>query len=328
MMRFLITADWQISPNPRDSYRWTNLIQIAGLIEKYKATALLILGDLTEEKNCHSDVLVNELTELLYLFSCMCPVYILQGNHDAVDFIHPAYFHFLHNIQNIHWISCPTRKLGCLFLPFTHTPEKDWTTNLFEPKPDWIFAHQTFANAVTEGGFQLRGIPLDLLPAGSRVISGDIHKPQELTDGQRTVTYVGSPYLVDFGDDFEPRVLIVNDNSMCSIPMTGPQKRLLDLGVGNDPPWPNPGDIIKVRYQLNAHEREHWPEIKARIRKELEARGCEVFVIQPIAPPSAPLSARTSRRPRSDEQIMRDFAKRQKVPDPTLGVGLEIVKAT
>jgi DNA repair exonuclease SbcCD nuclease subunit len=332
----LITADWQLSSNKRDAYRFDNLLQLVDIIEKHKPSHLLILGDLTEEKNYHADQLVNDIVELLYNIACLCPIIVLEGNHDAAG--DQAYFEFLRRVTNVTWVDRPTRmtldKMGCLFLPATNNPEKDWAhPTIFGNLPHWIFAHHTFATVETESGFHLRGTPLDLLPIGAHVISGDIHTPQFITDNQRSVTYVGAPYSVDFGDDFAPQVLLVDGKTILEVPMVGAQKRLLDIDYGFNPHQAahpiNQGDIVKVRYQLKADERERWPQIKADLRKKIESWGCTVYAVLPIAPPAATLSVRSaSRQRRSDEQVLEDFAKRQKVPGPILEVGLEIVKTT
>jgi DNA repair exonuclease SbcCD nuclease subunit len=232
-MSALVIADLHLSVKARDEYRFAAMQTIASLIEKHKPRALIILGDLTEEKDYHPATLVNDVSDVIYSFAQLCPVYILMGNHDYTSADCP-FFHFLRRIKNVHWITKVSRidmtvwGLGdCLFLPHTRDWKTDWAKlpHLEEVDDlDFVFAHNTFEGAESEHGKRLSGIPLEALPNGIPVISGDIHTPQ--TIGQ--VTYVGSPYRVDFGDTFEPRALLLGRGGrMTTLPVTGTTKRLL-----------------------------------------------------------------------------------------------------
>lgn len=335
-MTVLVTADLHLSANPRDVYRFKAMEYLAGLVEKHKVETLLILGDLTEEKNYHSATLANDVVDLIFNLSCMCPVFILRGNHDYTDADCP-YFFFVRHMDRVRWINKPTlsqisKEMACLFLPHTTNYKKEWVGAVLGEQHwkdiNWVFAHNTFEGASTEHGHRLHGIPTTIFPADDvEVISGDIHTPQQIG----CVTYVGSPYTVDFGDSFEPRVLLLTADKMKSIPMLGPQKRLVELDASTLQGWECDhlfkDDIVKVRYALQEAERDHWPEIKDQIKSRLIANDCIPFLIQPVLEKSTQKKVLTaSHRSKSDEQVVKDFGKQFKVPEPTLETGLELMR--
>ncbi len=327
-MTVLVTADLHLSENLRDAYRLWAMGRIAQLIEQYHVETLLILGDLTEEKDFHSASLTNTVVEIMFDLSCLCKVMILRGNHDYTREDCP-YFHFLRRLEGVAWINQPCARhvagLGnCLFLPHTRNHQKDWVSIGLLDKPYvWTFAHNTFAGALTEHGKRLSGIPTSIFPRGTCVISGDIHVPQTLGP----VTYVGSPYSVDFGDEFEPRLLLLSGGEMESIPFPGPQKRLLTFSKGYDLTEikANPGDLLKVRYQLASDERENWPEIKATIRQSLAEMGLDIHLIQPLMEMGQQKHAVAPVR-KTDEALVQQFAAQAGVSDPVLETGLQLLQ--
>lgn len=322
-MPALVTADLHLHASSKEAYRFAAMEHIAELIEKYKCDSLIILGDLTHAKNFHSDVLVNDVVDLLYNFSCLCPVYILQGNHDYVTEDCP-FFHFVRRLAKVRWFNQPAMAdvegIGrCSFLPHTRDWKKTWAGVMdFWYEAEWIFAHNTFDGAVTETGKRMRGIPTNIFPKDVPVISGDIHKPQQLD----CVTYVGSPYLIRYGDDFDPRVLLVDGGKMKSYPMPGPQKRLIEISspdeIGDF--TFGKGDMIKVRYRLKAKDRDKWPEIKEAIKRDLPGA-----IVQPVMEPSQlPVVEHIGLK--EDEQLVREFGEQQQVSKATLATGFELLK--
>jgi hypothetical protein len=227
LMTALAIADLHLSEKARDEYRFAVMDNIATLIEKHSVSTLMILGDLTESKDYHPATLVNDVVDIIYSFSCLADVIILTGNHDYTQTDCP-FFHFLRRFKRVRWVNKVTMldlDIGqCLFLPHTRDWETEWALVGDTPDLDWIFAHNTFEGSETEYGKKLSGIPTDIFPRGVKVIAGDVHTPQTVGP----VTYVGAPYLIDFGDSFVPRALLLkSDGSMKSISLPGPQKRLL-----------------------------------------------------------------------------------------------------
>jgi predicted phosphodiesterase len=325
-MTALAIADLHLSAKTRDEYRFAVMKQIAELIEKHKVAELLILGDLTEEKDFHAATLVNDVVEIIFSLSQFCKVYILRGNHDYTSADCP-FFHFLRRLKHVRWINKVTRldlSIGhCLFLPHTREWEKDWALFPHLAEVDWVFAHNTFEGAETEHGKKLSGIPTDIFDE-TRVISGDIHTPQTLG----SVTYVGSPYTVDFGDAFEPRALLIERDGFTSIALPGPQKRLIEASAAAGlPTWvAKPGDIVKVRYTLLPDEQDRWHEIKARIRSECEEAGFTIHLIQPVTTTKKRSVLIQRAEAKSDERLVREFGRQSKVSKGTLEAGVGFLK--
>lgn len=333
-MRALVIADLHLSAKQRDAYRFDVMSRIAGLLEAKKADYLIVLGDLTEEKDYHPAPLVNDIVDIIHSFSQFCEVIVLLGNHDYTRRDFP-FFRFLRRLKRVRWINSVTRldlgKADCLFLPHTRDYRKDWAKLPHIEEIQFIFAHNTFEGAASEHGKRLSGIPVDFFEEGEApVISGDIHTPQTLGP----VTYVGSPYTVDFGDDFEPRALLLDwydhrDYRIESIPLPGPQKRLIDIttadierlrsGAGYEFAE---GDIVKARITLKPEEQEKWGTIREKVRRELTELGVEVHLVQPITTARVKRLKMEPAQAKSDEAILREYGKGAKVPEATLKVGL------
>ena len=299
---------------------------IAGLLEQHKVETLIILGDLTEQKDHHGAGHVNDVVELLYCLTQFCPVIVLRGNHDYVDADAP-FFMFTRRLERLTWVNKPqlinVQGLRAWFLPHTMNYVRDWA-NLDWDLSHLIFAHQTFQGASIGRDLRLEGIPMKVIPSGRLVISGDIHVPQYLSP----VLYTGSPFTVDFGDDFEPRVILLkSEREWQSIPVPGAQKRLLVLGsdgVGVQG-FANPGDIVKIRCRLEPADQEHWPEIKSQIRQAFA--HCQIYAIQPEYDSKPSIAPVTPGLVKTDQQVVRDFAKQVKWSQSVLETGLDLCGA-
>lgn len=325
-MTTLVTADLHLSENPRDGYRFQFLEGLPDLVRRLGARRVVILGDLTEAKDAHRAPLVNRIADSLAKLAEEVSVYILRGNHDYVIAEVPFY-RFLSHLRNIRWINQPTvlklRGLGdCLFLPHTNNLE-DWANLAFDEHA-WTFCHQTFEGAAAGHGRQLTGVPV---PGGAfRVVSGDIHVPQKLS----RITYVGAPYHVDFGDDYEPRVLLLDGNKMRSVPCNGPQKRLVEVSsVGDLAPAGGsvrPGDIAKVRVHVSQEELAARSKIRAAVREWADNAKVVLHAVQLVAG-EGPKQKKT-RQPdrRSDEDLVREYVAARGGGKATLQVGLKLIE--
>lgn len=322
-MTTLVTADWHLNDNPRDAYRHAAMKTLRRMASEHKVSRTIILGDLTDEKDRHSSELVNDVVEHLYQLSKMCPVIVLRGNHDYVVADDP-FFGFVGHLPDVLWINNPTKitfeDLGqCLFLPHTRNYKKDWTGVSLEGH-DWVFAHNTFDGACTEHGRELRGIPRDIFPfLRDYVISGDVHVPQQL----KPINYVGAPYTIDFGDDYTPRVLLLTGDSATSVPVPGAQKRLIDE---KGTPHVNPGDIVKARVGIKAEQYADWPTIRQEWKDWAEGRKVILYSIHPVVEQKQTSVKKQIRdMAKSDEQILRSYAKGQQLDDSTIKTGLKLL---
>ncbi len=325
----LLTGDLHLSENPREAYRFQFMEWlIAEVRRQSKIEYLIILGDLTDEKDRHAAALTNEICRYIHELSKMVTVIISKGNHDYLLADCP-FFQFLSRIKNVHWVNDPRTMdldgIGALFLPHTRQYERDWAGWLNQ-RHDIIFAHNTFAGAM-DNGHELKGIPLSVFPKNARVISGDIHTPQTIALGTGgSLIYVGAPYTIKFGDSHDGRVLLLNTNmSMKSIPYHGPQKRLFDIDtVGQLKKLEiTKGDLVKIRIALKSDQYDEWPKMRETIRDWAAERGV-ALTLSPIMERKPRTYVKTDTK--SDEQLVRTFAKRTDMSKSILGTGLEFLK--
>lgn len=362
-MTILISSDWHLNDKPRDRYRhdWVRN-ELPRLIDKHEVATLLMLGDMTDEFDNHPASLVNEVIDHLTCinmsdcvvcggggfsspgtgYNNVCDecggqrqrpvsIYLMRGNHDYVDPNCP-FFKFTAAIPRVTWINEPrlieidgTRML---FLPHTRDYKKDWADVDFS-KADICFAHNTFDGTISESGMQLEGIPPSAIPEDLPVISGDIHKRQDV----KHITYVGSPYTIDFGDSYKPRVLVLTDGKVKSIACSGAQKRLIVTDIGKDQAFKCldglGDDIVKLRVTVSKNEQENWPTIKRQIAEEAIKRGVRLHAIEAVMDGPTSTSKRykaPTDKPRRDDEVVTAYCKSRKVADELLEVGLEIVK--
>jgi DNA repair exonuclease SbcCD nuclease subunit len=319
---------------------------LVGILERRKPDALVILGDLTEDKDRHSANLVNMIVRELSEMASVVPIAILMGNHDYLNEGHP-FFAFVRHIPNIEWIGKIStgamlkgpkfRSIfdGCLFLPHTRNHERDWADLINPGKASAetafglrfdqyrvVFAHNTFNGAEVGWGRKLEGIPLDIFPKKTRVVAGDIHRPQTLGP----VTYVGPPYTVNFGDDYKPRMLSITGDLVSVSVDAWPQKRLLEISDVKELPKAKEGDIYKVRVQVGTLV--DWANIHQMVRDWAAEQGVILYRCEPIMTHrvvNKRVRVDASEGP-TDEKLVRQYAKRHTLEDKTLAVGLELLK--
>lgn len=358
-MTVLVTADLHWSDNPRDDYRHRFVDWLVATCRKEDASALFILGDLTEQKDEHRAWLVNTVVDHISRLARTCPVVLVRGNH---DFLNPdwPFFRFVERINGVTWINDPISSdewhiryserdpafprppplkdlASFLILPHTTNPDRDWDGRMYRagmPKGvdnhySWIFTHNTFEGASYGRGDAAKGISLDWFDKQDRVISGDIHVPQKLGP----VTYVGAPYLVDFGDDYEPRILALGRAAKAieSITCPGPQKRLVEITslrqLSTIKANVEKGDIVKVRVSLTMAEHARWPEIQERVREWGDKAGVRVHAITPqmVRGDDRTKATRQARAKRDDTALVREYVKQRGVDNATEKTGIRLL---
>lgn len=332
----LLTADWHLTDHPKDSYRWGLIPWIQEQVQKCEISQVAVLGDIVDSKDRHSAKLVNKLISQLTELANHCDVYILYGNHDGLE-ADSAFFGFIESFdRNIYYINKPTAHyLGsdlCLFLPSTRNHEIDWAEFCDPNQYTYIFCHQTFTGAKSETGMELTGVPPSVFSNyKGRVISGDIHVPQRLN---KTITYVGSPYLVRFGDSFTPRVMVLGDKparsstdlrfpclSKFTLVVTSAEELLSEAAKHNV----KEGDQVKVRVRLPRTQYGDWNQIKEQIRTTAVQKGWDLF-----GPELLPLSQREKAADsvstyRSPEAILKDYAKQKRFNEAQIAAGLRLL---
>ena len=331
-MTVLCTADWHLNDNPRDRYRHEFQPYLLQLIERHSVTHLLILGDLTDEKDHHGAVLVNEIVGYLEKLARVCQVTVLTGNHDCIDPSNP-FFAFTSNLPNVMWITKPMSERGyadlgnVLFLPHTRDHRLDWETLDEERLFNWVFTHNTFTGAKSSSGRELAGIPISALPRDTPVISGDVHVPQNVGP----VTYAGAPYTIDFGDTFKPRVILIEDQVVCSVSVPGPQKRLIKAIDGADARRKlasiSPGDMVKVRMGWDSTKFEEWVLAKKELMNWAVKEGIALKGVEPILDGKAkPKKYKVPGKPASDTEVLADYCEANAVSKLLSKVGRILLK--
>ena len=326
-MRRLVTSDWQLDSNPRDRYRLDFVVKtLPELIDKYKVDQLLVLGDLTEAKDNHPASLVNEIVQALMNINKKCQLIILEGNHDYLQKGTPFFEFIKYFPGKAAWLSVPIVLDRCLFLPHTRNYKQDWKNVDFEGH-DYIFAHNIFTGVNTQTGHALSGIPTNIFPDDAMVISGDVHEPQSFD----MVTYVGSPCLCDFGDDYQPRVLLLDGLKAKSVKVYGQQKRLVSIDWPSGPEFgqhnANENDIVKIQVHITMEGVAKWSEI----RQEVERWAIQnKFIVSTIVPVVAYVEGERQKLVKSvrktDYQYVDSFVKRVGADEKTADVGKELIE--
>lgn len=327
-MKRLVTSDWQLCDNPRDRYRTDFVVKtLPDLIDKYNVDQLLVLGDITEQKDNHPAPLVNEIVRTFEAISKKCEIIILEGNH---DYLHEGFpfFEFLKYTKNISWISKPTERDNCLYLPHTRDYKKEWKGLKFDGC-DFVFAHNIFTGVNTQTGHALSGISPSVFPDDALIISGDVHDPQTIADGK--IIYAGSPCLCDFGDDYQPRVLLLDDLKVKSIKVYGQQKRLIQLYWPNDIELPyekvNENDIVKIQVHISMENVSQWIDIRSKVEDWAAKRKWIVNTIQPIVSyVQGERKKIVKSQKKSDGQYLQSFVQRTGTDERTAQIGKEIVE--
>jgi len=297
---------------------------------------LFILGDLTNQKDNHSAALVNRLVkEITNLSLLVKKIRILKGNH---DFDNPdcPFFGFFSLIPNVLFHSKPvqTKLFGkpAYFIPnipalgMTHRKKFGQLAGKFE----YVFLHQCFTGAVASNGHRLTGAKLgDFTKLGKTLIAGDIHKPQQL----KNLHYVGSPHPVHFGDEFEPRVLLLSEKGMKWVPRITMRKRVLKVAsyeefsaAANDLDLTD-GDQIRVIFEAQSLDHESWAEFKRNINEHCLSEhialcGMEARV-EEVAPADSEIQNMGGMAP---AEIVKKFCEENDVSLALRDKGLAIVK--
>jgi hypothetical protein len=286
----ILTADWHLTDDPYDEYRWglfpwlrTKIREAIGDAYPHKSATLYILGDLTDKKDRHSQVLVNRVVDELvglYRQTGLQGITILGANHDGLD---QPYFKFLRHFPFIQYITEPqviTEGMKRIaMLPYTKTPMEDWKGIDFS-KVHYVMAHITVTGAKSETDFELEGVKggefltnlrIGKITGQARVFSGDVHVPQRVG----AVEYVGAPYPVRFGDKFRGRVLALGRGGReeWHFPTIRKAKLAVTSVAGLARGWLRKGDQLRVELSLPKSERHDWHRHREEIQQWCERKG-------------------------------------------------------
>ncbi len=327
----LITADLHLTDRKIDAYRWDifpwiiNQIRNRGTIKE-----VFILGDLTHQKNNHSAGLVLRLIGELQKVAELAPVRILKGNHDYVD-SSQAFFSFIDSFPNIKYYSKPTKSkvLGKKAYFFPHTGGLDYNgkkkLRSLKGRFEYVFVHQCFEGANAANNHHLNGTPLkSFRELGTCLIAGDIHKPQTMGN----LTYVGSPYPVAFGDDFDPRVLLLSRKGLKSVPRTAPLKSAFEVASIEELKALElaEGDQIRIIYKTGRIDGEAWSEFKNAAAEYCERLGGNLRSLQVASEEVLAEDSKVSSVGNDPRQVIEAYCKENKIADSEQNIGLELLE--
>lgn len=336
-MNSLLISDLHLSNNPRDVYRWKLFTWLRDAIPKHSVKYLFILGDLCEEKDRHPAQLVNRVVDELFLTyrqTGLTTVYILRGNHDGID-PNTSYFKFLGKYPSIQFIETPFATPFCdrevLMLPHTTNPKAAWEHVEFH-LADYVFMHATIRGAVSESGMQLDGIPPGLLATARRakIYSGDVHVPQKVKSGRVEVEYIGAPYPVRFGDNFEPRAILIEKfRTSRSLAIPSIQRQTITITPKNtEIPLKtlNSGDQVKIRIQLTPSEYGDWAKLKRQVVSACSEAGVELCGLE-LKKTENKIKLRTSIASVTKEpkQIVSEFCTNNKISTAVTNEGIKLL---
>ena len=338
-LAYLLISDLHLTDNPRDEYRWDIFGDMDKVIRERNVGEIFILGDITDKKDNHSAKLVNLIFEMMEKFNI--PVKILRGNHDYVDPASP-FFQVLSSIHDVVFIGVQDEVAepygDILFLPNVPHPIWRWQ----DIKVDYlkstsiILMHQTVTGSVASSGFEMTGLPLeffDRFPNLQHIFSGDIHVPQTLGD---KLTYVGAPYHTNFGDGYEPRMILLWRNSDSpankwqweSIPTKFPRKLKIDVTHPDElHSHTFDGDQVKVVLNLSRSDLVYWNEYRQKIHDIMANKPAELcgITLKEQSVESKPMKFISATA--SSEKIFDDFCDKEDISGDLKKYGKELLDA-
>lgn len=325
-----LIGDLHLTDRSQDDYRFGVFDWIKRRQEKHPVAATFLAGDITDAKDRHSATLVNKI--VAGLLKLKPPVYIDMGNHDYRDSKNP-FFKFLGHINGIHFVTEPwvvSEGKRMAIIPHYRTQDEfnDAVHNCQASAPDSFLVHQTFEGAIAESGVRLSGLSASLIesckpPLG--VYAGDVHRPQ--TQGQ--VTYIGCPYQVRFGDDFEPRMIWVSKDGTEAYPwFQAPRKWSLTIRDAVDLSKRNDlleGDQIKLLVEVTREETVEWKAIRQRILDTCREMKLDVYGVK--------LEVKTNERTnrihadsdQSNPDTLEQFCKAENISKRIKTIGRKII---
>lgn len=279
---WLLCGDLHLTDHAKDSYRFDIFDWIKKQQDKEPVAATFLAGDITDSKDRHSATLVNQIVN--GLLKLKPPVYICMGNHDYRDNKNP-FFKFLSHIEGLHFVTEPIiayQGKRIAVIPHYRTQDEfdDAVHTCQARSPSSFLIHQTFEGAIAESGVRLSGLSASLIESCKpelRVYAGDVHKPQT----QGLVTYIGCPYQVRFGDNFEPRCIYVSKTGVESYPWFEAPRKWALIVRDADNILKNKhlleGDQVKLTVEVTREEAVEWKAIKKRILDACKEMKLDVY---------------------------------------------------
>lgn len=317
----LLLSDLHLNDSLETEYRW-GIFDFIRHLRMNEETPnafknIFILGDITDQKDRHSGKLVNRIVDHLVELSQYHRIYILRGNHDGLDPEWP-YFRFLNHFENISFIKDIARITIEDSVPL-HFYAHGYSSQ-FIPNPHGIsFFHETFRGVVYKTGQVADGEHLTDSKFGTLCFSGDIHEPQQVGD----VVYVGSQYHTRFGDEFNPRAILLDIASRKyeSIPVNIGKK--ITLTVNSPEEFiekiaQHPSDMVRVQIPDSKEATKLFQYISAS-KKDYPSIQ-QIHIVKEGAEQLPSLVA----TPRNDSELIHEYGKIKNLPTERVEIGVKI----
>jgi DNA repair exonuclease SbcCD nuclease subunit len=266
-VRILYVGDPHVKVNNiKESQDLIDFIYKTAIMEK--VDKIVFLGDLF---HTHAVMRMEVINFWLRSFTILCSstnpfeVIALVGNHDKCGNIENNYMHSLQSFQfhgsRLIVIENPEIVDGIGFMPYMRDHNKLIEAAKRMPKR-CLVAHQTFTGATYENGFYAEdGIDPDLLPQ-EQIISGHIHKSQQVGK----CFYPGTPKWDTISDANEDKgIWIIEHSSEGSIE----SKRFISTK-----------DIVTPIYKYVIKEGDAESELTPNARNHLELHGKTAWITQ------------------------------------------------
>lgn len=314
----LLVGDLHLTTNPRDEYRWDIFSIITDTVGKFDCSEIIFLGDLTDAGDRHSAELVNRIAdEVNLLRGHVAAIHAIRGNHDGNNPQRP-YFYWLRHLSGVYFYAQPGELSGhhrWLALPHSRNPLAEWQ-KIDQQQYDVAFAHVTVRGAESENKQELESeIGCSwFAKRGLRVYAGDVHVPQKIGP----VVYVGAPYPIHFGDDFEPRLLVLDGKKEQSVPVPQLMRRLLlDVSQPDElEPMLRENDQLKVRLHLSVEDLHLWHAQRKAIQTLAKVAGVDLVSVELIR--EGEMQKTQKVQARSQKQILQEYWQRSGLTDKKL----------
>ncbi len=340
-MTTLVISDLHLTEKTTEQYRWNIFDTVKDYVKENDVERLFILGDLLDKKDRHPAELINQLMDkLIDLLKYVKPIYILKGNHDYLKPQAPFLDFLKHFHPNIVWISSPTHltfgNLKTLWLPHSKNPTEEWADCDFDVST--VFMHQSVIGCKVSEYFEMNcGFDLEWLTSkldsNAKIYSGDIHVPQKI----KTLTYIGTPHPVSFGDTYEHNMVILNNNftEFKRIKTESIQRHSLKIKSSacleklKQEKVIKSGDQAKIKIQLTTKELSTWSNSKEIVKQWCEYNKIDLFDLSMEKLDSDVESVNHSIENRfsfvDPKAAFKEYVKMEKVDKNIIAIGEELL---
>lgn len=275
--------------------------QLLEIVDREPVERVVLLGDLLDTfERVHTQAL-NRAYQLIHAIRERCPVVVLVGNHDLINnqqFLSDQ--HWMNAMKAWPGVTIVDRvvsqtagDLRVVYVPYV--PVQRFAEALETVGGEWrdahyIFAHQEFRGCKMGAIQSTHGDAWD--PALPMVVSGHIHDTQR---PQPNVFYIGASIQNSFGDQSDPRVLLIRgvDQAWTEIPVRLPKKKTVYVAVDElhtlDPAaWENDPAVDAVRIVVRGDYDQFKTLTKTKAFEDLAATQKCKLVHKPTTTPTAP----------------------------------------